>query len=138
MRAAILSADVLDLRHGEVGPTREQLGGPDVFAGAVHHVRIVRPVPDSLAKHRRDSLEIFEQQNREDLAKKEREELAIIEKFLPKQMSAEELTAGEPFVVLNSDNYYPPHVLASLRTVAEAAGIGFSREGLIRWMSSEA
>src|SRR5437868_3695633 len=44
-----------------------------------------------LAKHRRDSLEIFEQQNREDLAKKEREELAIIEKFLPKQMSADEL-----------------------------------------------
>ena len=47
-------------------------------------------------------------------------------------LAAEELTAGEPFVVLNSDNYYPPHVLASLRTVAEPAGVGFSREGLIR------
>jgi uncharacterized protein YqeY len=46
-----------------------------------------------LAKQRRDSLEIFETQNREDLAAKEREELAIIEKFLPKQMSAEELQA---------------------------------------------
>ena len=46
-----------------------------------------------MAKQRRDSLEIFVQQNREDLAIKEREELAIIEKFLPKQMSAEELTA---------------------------------------------
>jgi uncharacterized protein len=46
-----------------------------------------------LAKQRRDSLEIFEQQNREDLASKEREELAIIERFLPKQMSAEELQA---------------------------------------------
>lgn len=46
-----------------------------------------------LAKQRRDSLEIFEKQNREDLAKKEREEHAIIEKFLPKQMSAEELNA---------------------------------------------
>ena len=44
-----------------------------------------------LAKQRRDSLEIFMKQNREDLAVKEREELAIIEKFLPKQMSAEEL-----------------------------------------------
>jgi uncharacterized protein YqeY len=44
-----------------------------------------------LAKQRRDSLEIFEKQNREDLAAKEREELAIIDKFLPKQMSAEEL-----------------------------------------------
>ena len=44
-----------------------------------------------LAKQRRDSLEIFVKQNREDLAQKEREELAIIEKFLPAQMSQEEL-----------------------------------------------
>jgi uncharacterized protein len=46
-----------------------------------------------LAKQRRDSLEIFEKQGREDLASKEREELAIIERFLPKQMSADELKA---------------------------------------------
>lgn len=46
-----------------------------------------------MAKQRRDSLDIFVQQNREDLAAKEREELAIIEKFLPQQMSAEELSA---------------------------------------------
>src|ERR1700712_2701864 len=41
-----------------------------------------------LVKQRKDSLEIFEQQNREDLAGKEREEIAIIEKFLPKQLDA--------------------------------------------------
>ncbi len=46
-----------------------------------------------MAKQRRDSLDIFEKQNREDLAAKEREELAILEKFLPKQMSADELQA---------------------------------------------
>ncbi|HMC99662.1 MAG TPA: GatB/YqeY domain-containing protein [Ferruginibacter sp.] len=44
-----------------------------------------------LMKQRRDSLEIFEAQGREDLAKKEREEMAIIEKFLPKQMSEAEI-----------------------------------------------
>lgn len=44
-----------------------------------------------MAKQRKDSLDIFTQQNREDLAAKEKEELAIIEKFLPQQMSAEEL-----------------------------------------------
>jgi len=44
-----------------------------------------------MAKQRRDSLEIFTQQNREDLATKEKEELAIIEKFLPQQMSQDEL-----------------------------------------------
>ncbi|OJW83523.1 MAG: glutamyl-tRNA amidotransferase [Bacteroidetes bacterium 46-16] len=44
-----------------------------------------------MAKQRRDSLDIFEKQNREDLAAKEREELDILERFLPKQMSADEL-----------------------------------------------
>jgi uncharacterized protein YqeY len=42
-------------------------------------------------KQRKDSLEIFRQQNRTDLAQKEEEEIEIIEKFLPKQMDAEEL-----------------------------------------------
>jgi len=44
-----------------------------------------------MAKQRKDSLQIFEQQQREDLASKEREELAIIEQFLPAQMSEEEI-----------------------------------------------
>jgi uncharacterized protein YqeY len=44
-----------------------------------------------LVKQRKDSLDIFLQQNRTDLSKKEEEEIAIIEKFLPKQMDAEEL-----------------------------------------------
>ena len=46
-----------------------------------------------LVKSRKDSLEIFQQQNRPDLAKKEEEEIAVIEKFLPKQLSAEEVKA---------------------------------------------
>ncbi len=44
-----------------------------------------------LVKQRKDSLEIYEQQNREDLAVKEREEIEVIEKFLPKQMDEAEL-----------------------------------------------
>jgi uncharacterized protein len=44
-----------------------------------------------LVKQRRDSLDIFVQQNRPDLAEKEKEELDVIEKFLPKQLSPEEL-----------------------------------------------
>lgn len=44
-----------------------------------------------MMKQRRDSLEIFEQQNREDLAEKEREEIAIIERFLPKQLETAEI-----------------------------------------------
>lgn len=46
-----------------------------------------------MMKQRKDSLEIYQQQNREDLAKKEQEEITVIEKFLPKQLSGEELKA---------------------------------------------
>jgi len=44
-----------------------------------------------LVKQRRDSLEIFTRQNRQDLAQKEKEEIEIIEKFLPKQLDGPEL-----------------------------------------------
>lgn len=44
-----------------------------------------------LVKQRKDSIEIFEQQNRADLAVKEKEEVEVIEQYLPKQMSAEEI-----------------------------------------------
>lgn len=44
-----------------------------------------------MMKQRKDSLEIFQQQNRTDLAQKEQEEIAVIEQFLPAQMSEEEL-----------------------------------------------
>lgn len=44
-----------------------------------------------LVKQRKDSLEIYQQQNRNDLAQKEQEEIEVIGKFLPQQFSAEEL-----------------------------------------------
>ncbi|MDP4128592.1 MAG: GatB/YqeY domain-containing protein [Bacteroidota bacterium] len=46
-----------------------------------------------LIKQRKDSLEIYQGQQRKDLAQKEEEEIAIIEKFLPKQISGDELKA---------------------------------------------
>lgn len=44
-----------------------------------------------LAKQRKESIEIFESQNREDLASTEKEELAVIETFLPEQMGEDEI-----------------------------------------------
>lgn len=46
-----------------------------------------------LVKSRKDSLEIFTQQGRADLAEKEQQEIAVIEKFLPKQLTPEEVKA---------------------------------------------
>ena len=44
-----------------------------------------------LAKQRRESIEIYKTQNRADLLATETEELEIIEKYLPKQMSADDV-----------------------------------------------
>jgi len=44
-----------------------------------------------LQKQRKDSLEIYQEQNRQDLAQDEEAQLAIIESFLPQQMSEAEL-----------------------------------------------
>lgn len=44
-----------------------------------------------LIKQRQDSLAIYEKQGREDLASVEREEIEVIMRYLPKQLSDEEL-----------------------------------------------
>lgn len=44
-----------------------------------------------LVKQRRESLEIFEKQSRNDLAATERGQISVIEQFLPKQMDAAEV-----------------------------------------------
>ncbi|WP_262248416.1 GatB/YqeY domain-containing protein [Parapedobacter soli] len=48
-------------------------------------------VLQKLAKQRRESAEIYQQQNRNDLYTIEMEELAVIEEFLPKQLSQAEV-----------------------------------------------
>ena len=44
-----------------------------------------------LVKQRKESADIYRTQGRDDLAKKEDEEVAVIEKFLPQQMSEKEI-----------------------------------------------
>ena len=47
-----------------------------------------------LVKQRMDSIAIYQQQNREDLAKSEIEEVAVIEKYMPAMMSEDEIRAA--------------------------------------------
>jgi len=47
-----------------------------------------------MVKQRKDALEIFTQQQRSDLAKKEEEEIAVIEKFMPQQLDESALKAA--------------------------------------------
>jgi uncharacterized protein YqeY len=50
-------------------------------------------------KQRRESITLYEQGNRLDLAQQEAEEIEIINRFLPKQMSEDEMTAAIKEVV---------------------------------------
>jgi len=47
-----------------------------------------------MVKQRKDSAQIFKEQNRPELAENELAEVAVIETYLPKQLTDEELTAA--------------------------------------------
>jgi len=53
----------------------------------------VLTVLTKMVKQRRDSVDQFEKGNREDLAAIERAEIAVLNEYLPDQLSAEELAA---------------------------------------------
>lgn len=73
IKSLILLEATKEGSHGELSPDDEM------------------KILNKAAKQRRDSLEIYKAQNRADLAEKEQAELSVIEEFLPKQLSAEEL-----------------------------------------------
>ena len=65
----------------------ETKGGKSGELGEENEIQIL----SKAAKQRRESARIYHEQNRADLAKNEEEEIAIIEKYLPQQLSEEEL-----------------------------------------------
>src|SRR5688500_12571772 len=68
---------------------RTEKGGNDEVDDATG-IKILQ----KLAKQRKESIDIFRQQNRPELAAIEEKELAIIEKYLPKQMDEEEIRSA--------------------------------------------
>ena len=48
----------------------------------------------AMIKQRRESIALYEQGNRADLAQREREEIALIESFLPRQLEESEIEAA--------------------------------------------
>jgi uncharacterized protein YqeY len=55
-----------------------------------------------LVKQRRESIAIFEKENRADLAEVEKEEVAVIEKYLPEALSEEDLEKFIHALILSS------------------------------------
>ena len=56
-------------------------------------------IVDKLIKQRKDSITQFEAGGRQDLADKEKSELAVLQVYLPARMSAEEVTAAVKAIV---------------------------------------
>jgi len=56
-------------------------------------------IVDKLIKQRKDSIAAFEQANRQDLADKEKSEMAVLQVYLPERMSADEVTAAVQAIV---------------------------------------
>ncbi len=52
----------------------------------------IRQMLQSMIKQRRESITMYEQGNRPELAKQEADEIVIIERFLPRQMGEAEIT----------------------------------------------
>lgn len=73
IKSAILNAKTSEGFNGEINEAEE--------------IKLLQ----KLVKQRKDSLEIYEKQSREDLAEKERAEINVIEQFLPKQLDATDI-----------------------------------------------
>jgi uncharacterized protein YqeY len=70
----------------------------------------------NMIKQRRDSIALYEQGNRPELVAKEQAEIAVIERFLPKQMSAAEVDAAIDAAVAETG-------AASVRDMGKVMGV---------------
>lgn len=79
------------IKNAEIEKRGAELADSDVLAILQRQV-----------KQRRESIEQFEQGGREDLADNERVEIGIIEQYLPKQLSRDEVTVRARSVIQQS------------------------------------
>lgn len=86
-----------------------------------------------MVKQRRESIALYEQGNRPELARQESEEIAVIESFLPKQMTEDEIVAAAQAAIARTGAAgirEMGKVMAELRE-RHAGAMDFSRAGPI-------
>lgn len=93
-----------ELKASMLAKDADRTGALRMLKSAIGYVQIekkIEPLPDAEtlaviqkeAKKRRDAIAEYERGGRAELAAKEAAELKVLEEFLPKQLSAEELEA---------------------------------------------
>ena len=87
----------------------------------------------AMIKQRRESIVLYEQGNRPDLAQQENEEIVVIESFLPTQMTDDEITTAAQSAIAETGAAGirdMGKVMAALRQ-RHAGSMDFSRAGAI-------
>lgn len=95
---AMKAKDEVGLRGIRAIKSAILLAKTDGSGQAIDEAREVAIV-QKLLKSRQDSLDIYEKNNREDLAKVEREEIAVIKRYLPAMMEGAELETALKAVI---------------------------------------
>lgn len=91
LKAAMLAKDEAALRSLRAIKAAILLAKTAEGAGGEITADAETKLLQKMVKQRKDSLEIFQQQGRAELAQKEQEEITVIEQFLPKQLDAAEV-----------------------------------------------
>jgi uncharacterized protein len=85
MTAAIKDKDIASRTEGHDSAVTPESGLIELFA--------------KMVKQRQESIVVYEQGGRPELAEKEREEIAVIQSYMPKQMSEDEARAAVAAVI---------------------------------------
>src|SRR6186713_2810799 len=93
LKTAMLSKDEKALRSLRAIKAAILLAKTSEGAGGILKEEDEVKLLQKLVKQRKDSLEIYEKQDRPDLAKREQEEIEVISKFLPAQLEGDALKA---------------------------------------------
>ncbi|MEO5572590.1 MAG: GatB/YqeY domain-containing protein [Bacteroidia bacterium] len=92
LKAAMLSKDEAALRALRAVKSAILLAKTSGAGGELSAEDEIKML-QKLVKQRKESIEIYEKQGRDDLAKTEKDEVAVIEKYLPAQMSEADVRA---------------------------------------------
>lgn len=103
MKAAMKARD--NLRLSAVRMVRAAIANREIEARAELDDRAVIDVISTLAKQRRESIRMYREGNRLELAEKEELELAVLIEFLPVQLSQEDIDSLVRQVILDMDAY---------------------------------
>lgn len=98
LKTAMKAQDQVALRGIRAVKSAILLAKTDGTGNAIDEAKEVQML-QKLVKQRKESLEIFLRENRQELAQKEKEEIEIIEKYLPKMMDESEIEAAVKEVI---------------------------------------